>query len=105
LLRAGGAPGGDFHLLAGSPSWLLLLLLVPAVGGAFLWVATTASIAGVTAGGGGRLEEQLPFPILAFFLASSPEELDLSEGWSREESQIELEDLPLVLLGGEGPLL
>jgi hypothetical protein len=105
LLRAGAAPGGDFHLLAGSPSWLLLLLLVAAVGGAFLWVATTASIAGVIAGGGGRLEEQLPFPILAFFLASSPEELDLSAGWSCEESQIELEDLPLVLSGGEGPLV
>jgi hypothetical protein len=105
LLRAGAAPGGDFHLLPGIPSWLLLLLLEAAVGGAFLWVATAASTAGVIAGGGGRLEEQLPFPILAFFLASSPEELDLSAGWSCEESQIELEDLPLVLSGGEGPLV
>jgi hypothetical protein len=59
---------------------------------------------GVMAGGGGRLEELLALSTLAFFLASSPEELDLSDLSSWEVSQTEPEDLPLVLTIGVGPL-
>jgi hypothetical protein len=72
-----GAPGGDCPLLVAP-------LPLPAIGGAlFPWLAHAARMAGEMAGGGGRLEEQLPLSTLAFFLASSPEELDLSDLSSR----------------------